>query len=72
MDIKKSFEKELSKEILQGEKFRGLLLSVIIVAMLLAIAVNSYYLEVFENNLIKPFQWFILILFLLFVSDLIL
>jgi adenylate cyclase len=62
MDIKKSFETEFSKEILQSEKFRGLLLSGIIVVMLLAIAVNAYYLNVFENNLIKPFQWFIVIL----------
>jgi adenylate cyclase len=62
MDIKKSFETEFSKEILQSEKFRGLLLSGIIVVMLFAIAVNSYYLNVFENNLIKPFQWFIVIL----------
>ncbi len=62
MEINKSFEEELSKEILQSEKFRGLLLSGIIVVMLLAIAVNAYYLKVFENNLIKPFQWFIVIL----------
>ena len=65
MDIKNSFEEELSKEILKSEKFRGLLLSGIILFMLLAIAVNSYYLNVFETNLIKPFQWFILILFVL-------
>jgi adenylate cyclase len=62
MDIKKTFETEFSKEILQSEKFRGLLLSGIIVVMLLAIAVNAYYLKVFENDLIKPFQWFIVIL----------
>ena len=62
MDIKKSFETEFSKEILQSEKIRGLLLSGIIVVLLLAIAVNAYYLKVFENNLIKPFQWFIVIL----------
>ncbi|MGB5846899.1 MAG: adenylate/guanylate cyclase domain-containing protein [Ignavibacteriaceae bacterium] len=62
MDIKKTFETEFSKEILQSEKLRGLLLSAIIVVMLLAIAVNSYYLNVFENNLLKPFQWFIIIL----------
>ncbi|MGB5895546.1 MAG: adenylate/guanylate cyclase domain-containing protein, partial [Ignavibacteriaceae bacterium] len=62
MDIKEIFETEFSKEILQSEKLRGLLLSAIIVVMLLAIAVNSYYLNVFENNLLKPFQWFIIIL----------
>ena len=62
MDIIKTFETEFSKEILQSEKIRGLLLSGIIVVMLLAIAVNAYYLNVFENNLIKPFQWFIVIL----------
>jgi adenylate cyclase len=70
MDIKKSFETEFSKEILQSEKFRGLLLSGIIVVMLLAIAVNSYYLKVFENNLIKPFQWFIVILIGLLIRSL--
>ena len=69
MDIKKSFETEFSKEILQSEKFRGLLLSGIIVVMLLAIAVNAYYLKVFENNLIKPFQWFIVILIALLIRS---
>ena len=62
MDINNSFEEELSKEILKSEKFRGLLLSGIIVVMLLGIAVNSYYLNVLESNLIEPFSWFILIL----------
>ena len=62
MDIKTSFEREFSKEILQSEKFRGLLLSGILVVMLLAVAINSYYLDVLENNLIEPFKWFIVIL----------
>ena len=69
MDIKKTFETEFSKEILQSEKFRGLLLSVIVVVMLIAIAVNSYYLNVFENNLIKPFQWFFVILIALLIRS---
>jgi hypothetical protein len=55
MDTNKSLEENLSEEILQSEKFRGLLLSGIIVVMLLAISVNSYYLNVFESNLLKPF-----------------
>jgi len=57
-----AFEDLIQNEILKSEKFRGLLLSGIIVVMLLAIVVNSYYLKVFESNLIKPFQWFIVIL----------
>ena len=57
-----AFEDLIQNEILKSEKFRGLLLSGIIVVMLLAITVNSYYLKVFESNLIKPFQWFIVIL----------
>ena len=69
MDIKNSFGEELSKEILKSEKFRGLLLSGIIVVMLLGIAVNSYYLKVFESNLIEPFSWFILILFGLLIRS---
>ena len=62
MDIKKTFETEFSKERLQSEKFRGLLLSGIIVVMLILIVINSYYLNIFENNLVNPFQWLILIL----------
>jgi hypothetical protein len=69
MDINKSFEEVLSKEILKSENIRGLLLSGIIVVMLLGIAVNSYYLKVFENNLIEPFQWFIIILFGLLIRS---
>ncbi len=69
MDIKNSFKEELSKEILKSEKFRGLLLSGIIVVMLLGIAVNSYYLNVLESNLIEPFSWFILILFGLLIRS---
>ena len=69
MDINNSFEEELSKEILRSEKFRGLLLSGIIVVMLLGIAVNSYYLNVLESNLVEPFLWFILILFGLLVRS---
>ena len=70
MDIKRTFETEFSKEILQSEKIRELLLSGIIVVMLLAITVNAYYLNVFENNLIKPFQWFIVILIGLLIRSL--
>jgi adenylate cyclase len=70
MDINNSFGEELSKEILKSEKFRGLLLSGIIVAMLLGIAVNSYYLNVFENNLLEPYSWLILILFGLLIRSL--
>ena len=62
MDIKKTFETEFSKERLQSEKFRGVLLSGIILVMLFLIAINSYYLNIFENNLVKPFQWLIVIL----------
>ena len=69
MDTNKSLEENLSEEILQSEKFRGLLLSGIVVALLLAIAANSYYLKVFESNLIKPFLWFILILFVLLIRS---
>jgi len=69
MDINNSFEEELSKEILKSEKFRGLLLSGIIVAMLIGIVVNSYYLNVLESNLIEPFSWFILILFGLLIRS---
>jgi adenylate cyclase len=69
MDINNSFEEELSKEILKSEKFRGLLLSGIIVVMLLGIAVNSYYLNVLESNLIEPFSWFVLILFGLLIRS---
>jgi len=69
MDIKNSFGEEFSKEILKSEKFRGLLLSGIIVVMLLGVAVNSYYLNVFESNLIEPFSWFILILFGLLIRS---
>jgi len=59
----------IQDEILKSEKFRGLLLSGIIVVMLLAVAINSYYLKVFETDLIKPFLWFILILFLLLIRS---
>lgn len=69
MDTNQSLEENLSEEILQSDKYRGLLLSGIIVVMLLAITVNSYYLKVFESNLIKPFQWFILILFGLLIRS---
>ena len=69
MDTNKSLEENLSEEILQSEKFRGLLLSGIVVALLLAIAANSYYLKVFESNLIKPFLWFILILVVLLIRS---
>ena len=69
MDINNSFGEELSKEILKSEKLRGLLLSGIIVVMLLGIAVNSYYLNVLESNLIEPFSWFILILFGLLIRS---
>ena len=62
MDIKKTFETEFSKERLQSEKFRGLLLSGIIVVMLILIVINSYYLNIFENDLVNPFQWLIVIL----------
>ena len=67
---KSEFTDLIQNEILQSEKFRGLLLSGIIVVMLLAVAVNSYYLNIFESNLLKPFQWFILILFLLLIRSL--
>jgi adenylate cyclase len=66
---KSEFADLIQNEILQSEKFRGLLLSGIIVVMLVAIAVNSYYLNVFESDLLKPFQWFILILFLLLIRS---
>jgi adenylate cyclase len=69
MDIKNSFEEELSKEILKSEKFRELLLSGIIVVMLVGIAVNSYILNVFKSNLFEPFSWFILILFGLLIRS---
>ena len=69
MDINNSFEAELSKEILKSDKFRGKLLSGIIVVMLVGIVVNSYYLKVFESNLIKPFSWLVLILFLLLIRS---
>jgi adenylate cyclase len=62
MDIKKTFEAEFSKEILQSEKFRGLLLSGIVVVMLFMISINAYYLNIFENDLLTPFKWLILIL----------
>ena len=69
-DTSKATLKDLiQNEILKSEKFRGLLLSGIIVAMLLGIAVNSFYLNVFESNLIKPFSWFILILFALLIRS---
>jgi len=64
-----TFEDLIQNEILKSEKFRGLLLSGIIVIMLLAIAVNAYYLNVFESDLIKPFSWFILILFGLLIRS---
>ena len=69
MDIKNSFEEELSKELLKSEKFRGLLLSGIVVTMLLAIAVNSYYLNILGSNLVEPFFWFMLILFGLLIRS---
>ena len=69
MDINNSVEEELSKEILKSEKFRGLLLSGIIVVMLIGIVVNSYYLNVIESNLIEPFSWFVLILFGLLIRS---
>jgi len=59
---KATFEDLIQNEILKSEKFRGLLLSGIVVVMLLAIAVNAFYLNVFESDLIQPFFWFILIL----------
>ncbi len=67
---KATFEELIHNELLKSEKFRGLLLSGIIVAMLLGVAVNSYYLNVFESNLIEPFSWFILILFGLLIRSL--
>ena len=64
-----SFEDLIQNEVLKSEKFRGLLLSGIIVVMLLGILVNSYYLNVLESNLIEPFLWFILILFGLLIRS---
>ncbi|GBD88306.1 adenylate cyclase 1 [bacterium BMS3Abin03] len=69
VNAKSEFEDLIQDEILKSEKFRGLLLSGIIVVMLLAIAINSYYLKVFKSDLIKPFQWFILILLLLLIRS---
>jgi adenylate cyclase len=64
-----TFEDLIQNEILKSEKFRGLLLSGIIVVMLLGIVVNSHYLNVIESNLIEPFSWFILILFGLLIRS---
>jgi len=66
---KATLEDLIQNELLKSEKFRGLLLSGIIVAMLLGIAINSYYLNVFETNLIEPFSWFVLILFGLLIRS---
>ncbi len=63
------FEDLIQNEVLKSEKFRGLMLSGIIVVMLIGIVVNSYYLNVLESNLIEPFLWFILILFGLLIRS---
>ncbi|MBT8386025.1 MAG: adenylate/guanylate cyclase domain-containing protein [Ignavibacteria bacterium] len=64
-----SFEDLIQIEVLKSEKFRGLLLSGIIVVMLIGILVNSYYLNFLERDLIEPFSWFILILFGLLIRS---
>ncbi len=64
MDTNKSLEENLSEEILQSDKFRGLLLSGILILMLSVIAANAFYLKLFEENLVSTFKWFLLILFI--------